>query len=150
MFQITKTYDFAYNNVVIGPVIVEGYGDDGGLEYEEVEAEGEMAYGVDGEATFSRYNTDGLIVTITLKETSNSIAELDALRREQRQQRKIQPLPYTHRDEITGDKVASGYAVFLNHATPSKAKQAGEREFRIHLPYATRNTVEGATNIIPV
>lgn len=150
MFQALKTYDFAYNTIAIGPVLVEGFGDDGGIEYEEAEAIGEMTYGVDGEATFSRYNTKGLVATITLKETSNSVALLDELRTDQLGQRKIQLLPFVHRDALTGDKVADGYAVFLNHATPSKAKQAGEREFQVHLPYAARNTVEGPNNSIPI
>lgn len=150
-FQVLKTYDFAANNVSIGATLIEGYGDDGGLEYSESQPHGEMTYGADGEATFSRNNAKGLEVTITLKETSNSVADLDELRRAQHASPgKIQPLPYFHRDNLTGDQVVAGYCVFMNHATPSKARQAGEREFMLHLVYAADNTLEGTTNFLPI
>lgn len=145
-FQVAKTYDIAHNKFALGPVLLQGFGDDTAVEYEAVEDEGEVTYGSDGEATFSRSNTRGLILTITFKETSNSITKLDDLRRQQRAQRKIQPLIWNHVDLLTGDVVGSAYAIFLNPAMPSKGKTAGERTFRLHLPYASANTVEGATN----
>lgn len=149
-FTVAKTYDFAHNKFglagLTGNLILEGFADDGGVEYEAVEDEGEVTYGSDGEATFSRSNTRGLIVTITLKETSNSISKLDNLRRAQRSTRKIQPMTWSHVDLLTGDVVGSAYAIFLDPAMPSKGKTAGSRTYRLHLPYASRDTVEGATN----
>lgn len=145
-FNVVKTYDFAHNKFSLNGRLIKGFADDGGVEYESVEDEGEPTYGADGEATFSRSNTRGLIATITLKETSSSIKVLDDLRRLQRSTRKIQPMPWSHVDLLTGDTVASSYAVFLNPAAPSKGKNAGEREYRLWLPYASRDAIEGATN----
>ena len=145
-FQFLKTYDFAKNKVVIGPVVIGGYGDDGGIEYEPTSDIGEPTYGADGEATFSRSNNRGTIATITLKETSNTLALLDALRKAQQLQRKITPLNFNHFDSLTGDKVKSTYCVFLNWAAPSKARNAGERQFRVWLPYAADDVAEGPLN----
>lgn len=149
-FQILKTYDFKKTKLVIGPVVIGGYGDDGGVEYEPVSDIGEMTYGADGEATFSRQNIKGLIATITLKETSNSIAQLDALRRAQQAFSKIPPLNYNHFDPLTGDKVKSTYAVFKNWAAPSKSRNAGDRTFVIELPYSAAESLEGPFNAIPI
>lgn len=148
-FQFLKTYDFAKNKVVVGKSVIGGFGDDGGVEYEPMEDIGEPTYGADGEATFSRSNNRGIMVTITLKETSNSIPVLDDLRREQQQQRKIQPLSYNHFDTLSGDKVKSANCVFVNRAAPSKTKNAGEREYRLWLPYAADGIVEGPLNPVP-
>ncbi len=149
LFDFAKTYDFAKNKLVIGPFVIGGFGDDGGIEYEPMSDIGEPTYGADGEGTFSRQNNRGVIVTITLKETSNSVRDLDNLRRTQQLQRKIAPLNYNHFDTLSGDKVKSAQCVFLNWAAPSKARNAGERVYRLWLPYSADGTVEGPLNNVP-
>jgi hypothetical protein len=149
-FEFLKTYDFVKNKIVIGSIVIGGFGDDGGIEYEPVSDIGEMAYGADGEATFSRQNIKGVVATITLKETSNSIPLLDALRKAQQLTRKIPPLNFNHLDTLTGDSVKSGYCVFKNWAAPSKSRNAGERTFVVELPYAADRIAEGPGNPIPL
>jgi hypothetical protein len=148
-FQFLKTYDFGENYVTVGPVLVKGYDDDGGIEYEAMEDEGEPTVGADGEATVSKSNNRGMFVTITLKETSNAVFQLDALRKAQTLMGKILPVPYTHIDRLSGDSVVSAYAYITSSIKPDKGRMAGSRQYRIFLPYGKDTMIEGVKNSLP-
>lgn len=147
LFSVAKTYDLSRNYISVGGAFIGGADDDGFIEYAQVSEWNSVTYGADGEATVSRQNIKGLVATITLKETSNSVPILDALRAAQERQRKIQPLPFQHVDELSGDTVTSLYAIFVNGPEPSKARNAGERTYEIHLPYP--KVTEGPANPLP-
>lgn len=147
-FQFLKTYDFGENYVTIAGITIGGFDDDGTIEYEGMEDEGELSVGADGEATFSKSNNRAMFVTITLKETSNSVFELDALRKAQQLAGKIPPVSFLHTDKFTGDIVASAYAVLLSSALPNKARMAGTRQYRFALPYGKQSVLEGTKNSI--
>lgn len=146
--EMLKTYDFTENDVVLGGHRLSGYGEDGGVEYEQASEIGDHVAGADGQVTFSRNNDKRVIATITVMETSRAYQVLAELLRAQQAQTEIEPLTYLHRDNINGDQVQSKYAVFLNRPNPSKERTAGEREFQVLLPYAADKMQLGTKNVL--
>lgn len=144
-----KNYNFKDGTILtIGPVIVGGYASDGGVEYEFSSDIYEHESGADGQVTVSQLNDFRMIATVTLKETSASYGALFNLVTAQRAQLRKTPLPYTHTDQLNGDVVVAGTAIFLNWPAPSKARVAGERVFRILLPDGAKNFQGGQLNLI--
>lgn len=147
---MARYYNLKANSLVIGGIVISGYGDDGGIEYENNSELMEMAMGADGDPTFSELNDDTLIATITLKESSPSYAALAGLLKTQLDARRasgtIVPLAYHHRDPVNGDIVQCFEAVFMARPTPSKGRTAGDREFKIALPHAAADALYGSKN----
>lgn len=140
-----RFYNFELCRLIIGGVIVGGYDDEGGVEYEPANDINEMTVGADGEATNSHITNDMVVATITLKETSKSYRDLMELAQEQwRTQRTpgggAGAVSYTHFDPSTGDEIRERQAIFLNRPGQNKTRTAGSREIRMALPYALRNT----------
>ena len=138
----------------IGPVKLGGYGDDGGLEFEWMEALGEMSVGADGHTVYSFNNNNVLFCTITLKETSSAYTQLAALMQTHLTAIRAgtgnvvaRTSPFQMNCPNTGDVVASGVVYFLQRPAQTKAKGVSERVFRIALPKP--KTVFGAANILP-
>lgn len=148
MFQRSKFYNFANNQIIVGGISIGGFEEDGGVEYEFGSDIEEDAVGADGEVTFSHLNDDRLYVNIRLKETSKSYNDLGGLLLAQLTARRnlgaaLFQVPYLHIDPNTGDEVASGEAIFMHRVGPNKGRVAGERVFRLCLPYGARNIVNG-------
>lgn len=150
--KVVKNYDLKHHNIItLGGLRFGGFGEDGGVEYEYDSDVFEYVSGADGQVTVSDQNNEIMIATITLMETSKSISEMERLRDLQRKAARrgpIPPLPFIHIDIVQGDKIADTYAVFLDRPTPSKARSAGERQYRILLPYAAEAMEQGLLNIL--
>jgi hypothetical protein len=148
MLNVTQFYNFKTNLLLIGGFKIGGFGDDGGIEYEFGDDIHRHVSTADGQTVVSRVNDARLIVTVTLKETSAGYRRLAQLLKQQlANPLGLAPLPFVHRDPINGDLVTSSHAVFLNHPSPSKARDAGEREFQILLPYAAFDVQFGSLNL---
>lgn len=145
-----KNYNFKDGVVlIIGGRQIGGFAEDGGVEYEFPSDIYEHISGADSQVTISQLNDHRMIATITLMETSKSYRDLFQMLRTQEAQLIKLPLSYLHRDQINGDQVLSGSAVFLGYPAPSKSRTAGEREFRILLPHGAKSYLAGSQNIIP-
>ncbi len=143
-----KTYDLGRVQLTLGGQRIEGFGPDAAIEFERLGPLGEIQTGADGNQTFSRSNNHGMTATITLMETHLGYAKLAALMRIQEAQAPIAPLPFLMLDPISGDRVADAAAIFVEGPVPSKARNAGERVFRIFLPDAGRNALFGPNIVI--
>lgn len=143
-----KTYNLKHGNVlIIGGVIVGGYGKEGGLKYSYGADRVEDVVGADGQVTASVLNDERMYAEITLMENSPASKELMALLRAQGIQAKsplgILPLPYYHSDLVNGDLVTDPYSVFMNLPEPSKSRTVGEVTYKIMLPSAAATAVIG-------
>lgn len=130
-----KTYDLAQVFLTLNGIRIAGFGEEGAVEFESVADIGEHIVSADGQVVFSRNNDKRVIATITVLETSRSARDLDEMRRAQEAAPSIVPLVFYMQDTISGDEISEQYATFLNRPMPSKGKGAGEREFRLVLPY---------------
>lgn len=141
-----KTYNLKDQQVlIIGGVLVGGYGKEGGVAYEYPSDRYQDDVGADGQATVSRLNDERVYVTLTLMENSPAVKELRALQVLQEFQAKtpagVLPLPYLHQDLANGDTISSAHCVFLTQPAPSKARTVGEVEFKLLLPNAADDMV---------
>lgn len=142
-----KTYDLLNGvDLILGGFDISGYGEDGAVEIEAAEDVATPSFSADGQATVSRTNNNALYVNITVRETSRSYRDLAGMWRTQENQTPIERLEFLLRDRINGDEVRDQYAAFLQVPTPSKAKAAGDRVFRLLLPNA-RSTMKLGSNI---
>ena len=139
------TYDLKANDVVIGGVLIRGYGPDDAVSYERAAPLGEITTGADGEHAFSRNNNDLWFVTLTLMETSQAYRDVASLYQAQQAETPIARLSYVHRDRINGDVCSSNRATFVEGPVPSKGKAVGTRSFRIALPGAELGAVFGGS-----
>lgn len=145
--EVPKFYNFKANRLLIGGFEIGGYDDDGGIEYEFGDDIHRHVSTADGETVISRVNDFRLTATVTLKETSKGYKRLaNLLRIQKSNELGIDPLPFIHVDPINGDIVASPYSIFINHPSPSKARDAGSRQFQILLPYAAFSVELGTFN----
>lgn len=145
-----KDYNFKDGvKLVIGNVIVGGYGADGGVEYEFASDIYEDESGADGQVSVSQLHDYRMYANVTLKETSSSYRQLFNLLTAQRALLRKTAMPYTHKDLLNGDSVTVGTCIFMGWPTPSKARTAGDRTFRILLPDGAKKFIGGALNIQP-
>lgn len=145
--EVPKFYNFKANRLLIGGFEIGGFDDEGGIEYELGDDIHRHVSTSDGETVVSRVNDPRITATVTLKETSAGYKKLFGLLRAQvAVEDALLPLPYLHLDPINGDIVTSSHIVFLNHPAPSKARDAGSREFQILLPYAAYTMALGVNN----
>lgn len=133
-FQAPKLHDFSQFVLTIGGVLIGGFGEDGGVEYEWVEDIGESTIGADGLVEFERNNDKRLIATVTLKASGSGYGRLVALMKGQQQLNSITPLPYESFNPQTGERVTSAYSIFQTRPEPNAEKSAMERETDILLP----------------
>lgn len=146
--NVTQFYNFKTNSLLIGGFKIGGFGDEGGIEYEFPDDLHRHVSTADGQTVVSRVNDARVVATITLKETSSGYRRLAQLIQAQlANPLALLPLPYVHRDPINGDLITSSHVVFLNFPEPSKARDAGEREFEILLPYAAFDVKFGVNNL---
>lgn len=130
-----RTHDFSQFVLTIGGIIIGGYGDDGGVEFEWGAEVGEDTVGADGEVTFSRNNDRRAYCSITVKQTSASHGRLAAMAALQAAQPEILPLPFESFNPRTGERVSSEFCVFKSIPGPSEQKAAQDRVYQVMLPY---------------
>ncbi len=130
-----RTHDFSQFVLTVGGIIIGGFGDDGGVEFEMGADVGEDTVGADGEVTFSRNNDKRMYCDITVKQTSAGHARLSAMAAIQAAQPEILPLPFESFNPRTGERVSSEYAVFKTVPGASEQKSAQDRVYRLMLPY---------------
>lgn len=148
MLEIPKFYNFKSNIILINGIRIQGFGDEGGVEYEFADDAQRHTSGADGQVTVSRVNDYRMIATFTVKETSTGYTILSALMQDQLAVTdRLNPLPYVHIDPVNGDLIRSSHAVFLTWPEPSKARDAGDREFQILLPNAAAEVIFGPRNV---
>lgn len=133
--ELLRTHDFSQYVLTIGGVIIGGFGDAGGVEFEMGADIGEDGVGADGEVVFSRNNDRRMYVDITVKQTSAGHARLHALAAVQKLQPEILPLPFESFNPRTGERVSSGYTVFKTIPGANEQKDAQDRVWRVLLPY---------------
>lgn len=134
--QILKTHDFGQVTLSVGGVLIGGFGEEGGVEFEWASDIGEDIVGADGEVTFSRSNDRRLYADITLLETSAGYSRLMAMMRAQQMEPAILPLPFELANPVTGERISSSYTVFKTRGEANVQKGAQERTVRVLLPYA--------------
>lgn len=150
--QTLKTYDLDEVYCTVGPVggesavRIDGYTDDGGIEFDTNSDLGSMSIGNTGLPVFSRNHDELVMATITISEMSVVTRRLAALLDLQRDQSPIEPCPFFLKDTINGDQIEDEYGVFMTLPTPDKSSEAGGREFQLALPNA-RDKIQLATNI---
>lgn len=78
--KVLKVYNGDEVDIVFGPVIIEGKGDDEFCRIEQEADDSEDEAGVDGEVAVSRTNDERTDITLTLMATADANAELSAIR----------------------------------------------------------------------
>lgn len=130
-----KTYDFKHVRLVIGTRTLTGYGEDGGIEVEPNSDVAEFSVDADGGVTVSVSNDKSMIATITVRESGRGYRELgELLATQEALGGRIPGYSFAMFDEISGETVSDGAAVFIGRPTISKNKTVGDREFRLLLP----------------
>lgn len=137
MLLTHKFFNFKANIIMLGGFRLQGYGDEGGVEYEPGDDLHRKMNSADGQPVYSKVNNFDLQVTITVHEMSKAHKRMwQMLKNQMQQPTQLSPLPYKHADPINGDLVRAKHAVFMETPTPDKAREAGEIEYVIDLPNA--------------
>ncbi len=147
--QPLKTYDIATVVQTLGTIFIDGasLGEDGGVTFE---GEGLTRFtekvGAGGQVTVSRNNDKRVRAKLTLMETSKFCKPIDDLVRAQALPGPVLPCVYSMVDLITGDSINEPFAVITETPGPSKAKEAGMREWTILLPNGAETLRLGQTS----
>lgn len=148
--QVTKTYNLAAVQLIVGTVDISGYSDDGGIEFENAAALFETTVGSDGEDVSSRVNNEVQYVNISLMETTRAYMLLAAMMQLQLtlvdSKLPIAPLPFMLVDPLTGDVCSAAYVTFMDRPSMSKGATVGERVFRLKL--SKPMFIYGAANLL--
>lgn len=144
-----RPYNIKGNTVILGALNLGGAGDDGWLEYAALsEDDVEVIVGQLGDVTSSAIHNPAMTVTIKVKETTKTYAELGQLLEAQRaavaRGDAMPVLPWLHQDAINGDSCDEPEAHFLSGPGLTKTQRASVREFKILLPNAKNNMRYGA------
>lgn len=149
LFQVSKSYDFAEVQVIIGGLRIGGFGDDGGVSIEPQSDLASMKMGADGEVTVSKLPQPFWIATITLMETSLSNTVLEGLLVAQRALPAGFILPFALLDGETGESLLSGQCIFLAWPTIGKEREAGTREWKLGIPKAAAVFAQLPASLLP-
>lgn len=148
MSLVPKNYDLSTVQLVVGGVLVSGYAEDGGIEFENAAPIAEVTTGADGLTVRSRTSNDDLVCRITVSEASRAYNLLAGLMQVQAAAPVLTPLPFLLVDPQNGDTVSAPYAIFTERPVPSKGSRVGDRTFVLHLPGAAGTAVFGALNVV--
>ena len=138
-FQKPILHDFKQFTLTLGGILIGGFGEEGGVEFEWLDDIGESTIGADGLVEFERNNDKRALATITQKAGGQGYARLMALLKRQQRQDSLEPLPLESWNAQTGERVSSAYTIFQTRPEPSEGKSAQERETQVLLPYAEWN-----------
>lgn len=152
--RTTKVYSFERNQLIINGIQINGYGDEGGIEYEYSSNMFEVTVGADGEVTASYLANDLIMATVTLKETSDSHVFLANLTAAQRLAARtgtgiLLPISWLHLDPVIGEIVQTNNAIVMQRPTPNKGRVAGDRTYQFALPYGALEPLFGAAAVLP-
>jgi len=146
-----NTYDLTAVMLLIGGVVVTGFGDGDVISFTHPEDLTEPTVGADGQTVFSKLANDDMECEIILLPTSKAYTLLYALLVAQHPPGigvKILPLPFLCQDTINGETVSSAGAVFLNRPEVTMGKTVGERVFRMYLPKAGATFIANVGNLL--
>ena len=141
------TLDYAFEDVIctVANTEVEGYDEDGGLEFEFPEDVLNDAAGAAGEVYLSKNSDERVYVDITVRQGSQGATLLGGLLQAQRAARgQIPKVPFFMKSFTTSETVSSGEAVFVQQPTPNQQSESSERVFRLLLPHAAGKILYGA------
>ena len=136
-------YDLAnFVYVVVGSVRIEGWSEDGGIEFEDSAPIAEVTTGADGQDTISYNNDKNMNATITVKHGSRAYKLLAEQMDDQTESRErgVVPdtLPFLAKDIATGDEISAAYLTYLERPMFSGSKQAGDKVFKVRLSQVKR------------
>lgn len=137
--ELAKEYVLAANTFIFGPLNLSGFGDEGAVEYAAIaEDDAEIVTGYDGGATINWILDNGVIATISVRETARTYRELGALLQAQRllisQGLPSVPQPWTHLDAYNGDNLSVPDARIISGPGLTKTNRFSNRPFKIFLP----------------
>lgn len=138
--QSPATTDFANCFLVINGEEIIGFGNDGGVTFEESDPKAEMAMGIDGKVQISRRpSTRPRVAVVVLKGTSLGYGRLARQAAAQAAENKILPRPFSWFNASTGTTVTATHAVFLDEPIEPGEAMDPEVTLRIGLPNAVVN-----------
>lgn len=144
-----RSYDFNQVILTLNGVSISGWGSDGGVAYEFASDLITDAVGIGGEVTMSKINDWRMYLDITVKQTSRANTFIGSLVRAQRNN-VVGEMPVVNvfmRNFITGEIVKDAQARFKTDAPPTQEAEAGDRVYRMTLPYAAKGMVHGTTTL---
>lgn len=141
-----KTHDLKRVALFVGGVEINGYGEDGAIEFEHLSPEAEHIAGSDGQVAISRNNDNRMVCRITVMSTSVAARLLWEQLLAQRAEGAILPRFFQMVDLNNGDVVRDEYCVFTTKPVPSKVKGVGSVVYELLLPQAG-STMEIAGNV---
>lgn len=124
-----RTYNLAQTIITIGGLPVEGFGADDAFSFEPNSPIYETTVGADGEVTRSATNDRSGTITITLMETSPSLAILNTYLQLSKTTAIGDIFPVYMRDLNSGDEIIAQQCWIEEEPAMSKGKGAGEREW---------------------
>lgn len=136
----TRAYNLAAVSVILGSVPVTEWGESDAISIVPESDRTSAKVSADGSVTMSVLNDNRHTATITVMETSYAYTLLSQLAEAQAAAQAIGQLgafAFLLIDPATGDKVAEPRAVFRRLPDMTKAKEAGQRVFQLHLPSPT-------------
>lgn len=149
---MAQRYDLKAVGLSIGTVSMGGYGENGGIEFEDERDLGSYTVGADGLAVFNANNSSVVFCTITLLESARSYTllalEMEARRILSQVGGPLPPLPFFMFDRINGDSVSGANCNFMQRPMQNKARGVSERVFRVGIPKAVR--LYGTLNLSPI
>jgi hypothetical protein len=134
----SKQYDLKRVICTIGGAAVSGYGEEDAIGLEWDEDIFERTVTADGQTVYSKNNNRGLMVTITVMQSSRAYLLLAAQMELQTGDTRgvpvpiFTPLPFFLVDPSNGDTIG-GAAVFMTRPAPGKSKTVGEVQFQLHI-----------------
>lgn len=144
-----RSYDFDQVLVMVNGVSLNGWTEEGGVEFEIAsEAISDMA-GAGGEVVASKNNDQRVYADISVMQTSRAATYLGGLLQTQERLAAgpMPPVVFFMRNFITGEIVKSSSALFKTRPTPNQNAEASERVFRLLLPYAAGKIIYGTTAV---
>lgn len=146
--KFLRTYSFEQVMCTVNGVAIDGgWGEDGGLEFEMAGDAMTDAVGAAGEVVVNKSADRRVYVDITVKQGSRAATYLGELAQAQLNNTAgpIIPVVFFMRNFITGEVVKDSQAVFATRPGPDQQSEAGERVFRLLLPYAADSISFGTT-----
>lgn len=135
MDPIGKEYSLAQVLLVIAGVPIVGGLHDDAVTIEPAADLYEVVTGPDGHTVFNRVNNNDWLMTISLMETSRAVPLIDGVLQASLITIPGAPklLPVSMRDNLSGESITAGSAVFIRRPNMSKGATAGARAFALHL-----------------
>ena len=133
-----KLYDLKGVICSVGPVTINGYGEEDAISFEWAAPLIDETVFADGTVAVTRTNDRRLYARISLMSTSGAIPQLATALELQhgdiaRAAGSAIPLPFFLMDITNGDVVA-GTCFFMSHPLPNKRREVGDLEWRLMLP----------------